>query len=420
MLACRRAFAIFALLLAVPFTSQADDEIETAASLLELLVDVDAEAARQTLTSLATKAQTGEFSAEQAAALQQRLLPLLDKLIGEPAHPLAHDAALLAATWKHSAALTTVRKLVASADNPPSQRLAGLTALLAADDEQALDRAAALLAEDKSPLDFRSGVLAALGRSDAERVADLVLGGYAKYEPELQPKAIELLTQRTAWSKLLLAAIGRGEIPATALNANQVARLQSSADQELRDLVQAKWGTIRTERNPQREQVVAEMRTFLAKHAGDAHRGAVVFQKVCGQCHKIHGEGHDVGPEITANGRASFEQLLSNVFDPSLVIGAAYRAQQLATDDGRVLTGLVMEENEQRVVLKMQGGKIETIPRDEIEEMRVSPLSLMPEGLENQLKPAELADLFAFLVLDRPPGDATAQPIPGAPTARAK
>ena len=101
----------------------------------------------------------------------------------------------------------------------------------------------------------------------------------------------------------------------------------------------------------------------MRRTPGDPNAGQVVFQKVCGQCHKIHGQGQEVGPDITVNGRSSFEQLLSNVFDPSLVIGAAYQARTVATNDGRILTGLVAEDSPQRVVLKVQGGKLETIAR---------------------------------------------------------
>jgi putative heme-binding domain-containing protein len=137
-----------------------------------------------------------------------------------------------------------------------------------------------------------------------------------------------------------------------------------------------------------------------------------VFHRVCGQCHKIHGEGQEVGPDITLNGRSNLEQLLSNVLDPSLVIGASYQARIAVTSDGRVLTGLLVEDSPQRVVLKIQGGKVEVIGRDDLEELRLSPLSMMPEGLETQLQPQELWDLFAFLTLDKPPADATARRIP--------
>jgi putative heme-binding domain-containing protein len=157
------------------------------------------------------------------------------------------------------------------------------------------------------------------------------------------------------------------------------------------------------------------MRATLRDAQGDPIAGAVVFKNVCGPCHKIYGEGQEVGPEVTLNGRGSYEQLLSNVFDPSLVIGPAYQATTIATSDGRVLTGLVVEDSPQRVVLKLQGGKIETIAKSDVEESKLSPLSMMPEGLEAQITPKELADLFAYITLDKPPGDPTAQPLPGTP-----
>jgi putative heme-binding domain-containing protein len=127
----------------------------------------------------------------------------------------------------------------------------------------------------------------------------------------------------------------------------------------------------------------------------------------------LHGEGQEVGPDITVNGRGSFEQLLSNVFDPSLVIGASYQARTVITTDGRVLSGLMVEDNAQRVVLKQQGGKLETIARKDVDEVKVSPLSLMPEGIEKQYSPQEIADLFALLTLDKPPTDPAARKIPG-------
>jgi putative heme-binding domain-containing protein len=127
----------------------------------------------------------------------------------------------------------------------------------------------------------------------------------------------------------------------------------------------------------------------------------------------MYGEGADVGPDITRNGRASFEQLISNVFDPSLVIGSAYQAQTVVTTEGRVVTGLLVENSPQRVILKVQGDKQEVIPRDEVEEQKTSPLSLMPEGLEKQLQPEELLNLFAWLTLDRPPEDPAARFLPG-------
>jgi putative heme-binding domain-containing protein len=157
------------------------------------------------------------------------------------------------------------------------------------------------------------------------------------------------------------------------------------------------------------------MDQFLRKHPGDAKAGWQVFKKVCAQCHTIYGDGASVGPDLTANGRASFEQLLSNVFDPSLVIGAGYQSTTVVTKDGRSLTGLAVENNTQRIVLKMPGGGQQIIPRGDVEYVTVSKLSMMPEGIEKLMDRSELADLFAFLTLDKPPTASDARPIPGSP-----
>jgi putative heme-binding domain-containing protein len=262
---------------------------------------------------------------------------------------------------------------------------------------------------------FREAILAELGRFTSPQVADFVLEAYPGMENELKPKAVELLTNRPAWSKMLLAAIGEKKLPASVLNVNQVRKLVTQNDEELAKAVREHWGVVRAGRDPERDEFVGRMKDLVQKTAGNPFEGRVVFNKLCAQCHKMHGEGKEVGPDITANGRASFDQLLSNVFDPSLVIGADYRPLTVATSDGRVLSGLVVENSDQRIVLKVQGGKLETIARGEVEEARQSEVSLMPEGIEKQLKPQEIADLFSFLLLDKPPEDPKAKLLPGAP-----
>ena len=390
---------------------------EPVLGLFDLLIqdqNADSSTTRQCLAILAEKIQDRELSPQQVATLKPRLDAKLSKILATPEHPLHEAAALLATGWKNPTATDHVRGWLASDKQPAERRLAALKSLLAVGDDSALRGAGDILTHAKEhSAKFRADVLATLGRSEDPSVAPLVLSQYAKLEPELQPKAIELLTQRASWSKALLTAVGQNQIPAAALNVNQVAALQSSQDAELVKLVMAKWGTVRTQRNPQREQVVAEMKEFIRKTPGDAEQGQIVFKRVCAQCHKIHGDGNDVGPDLTSNGRNDFNQLLSNVFDPSLVIGAAYQARMIRTTEGRVLNGIPTEDNDQRVVLKLQGGKIEVIPHDEIEAMKTSELSLMPEGLEKQLKSEEIADLFSYLILDKPPSDPAAKQLPG-------
>ncbi|MCA9198462.1 MAG: dehydrogenase, partial [Planctomycetales bacterium] len=181
---------------------------------------------------------------------------------------------------------------------------------------------------------------------------------------EMKFRVVEMLTQRSAWAASLLTSIRNGKQAKELLHVNQIRRLQAQA--ELADSIQQIWGTIRNERNPHAEENIAKVKELWSRGKGDPVQGHSVYMKTCGQCHKLFGEGEDVGPEITSNGRGSFDQLLSNVLDPNLVIGPAYQARTIVTNDGRSLTGLVVEESDLRVRIKLQGGKIETIDRKDV------------------------------------------------------
>ncbi|MBX9679477.1 MAG: c-type cytochrome [Gemmataceae bacterium] len=376
----------------------------------------DRESAANLLASIATKIQTGELKQPQVGQLAEALTPTLAKLQNGPNVFLAMEATFLAVTLEQKPAIDEARKILVTSDRGDGHRLKALSALASIGDFGAIDAVGVILVDPKlGSSNLRGQLLNTLGKFDHPKVADALIAAYAKLEPDMQPKAIEVLTQRPGWSKALLGEIASKKIPQTALNINQVRKLIGSKDQDLVKQVAKVWGTIRDGRNPAREKVVAEMRELLKSKAGDPHQGALHFKKLCAQCHKLHGEGQEVGPDLTGNGRSDFEQLLSNVFDPSLVIGAGYHGVTVANVNGQVLTGLIVEDSPQRVVLKTQGGKIETIARDNVEQLLVSKVSYMPEDVEKQLRPQEIIDLFAYITLDKPPTDPTARRIPGTP-----
>ena len=275
---------------------------------------------------------------------------------------------------------------------------------------------AGILAEDdsRSSVAFRSKVLDALSSADDPDVALAVLKAYTSLAPGLKPKAVNLLTHRAEWTKSLLDAITERRLAKSVLNVTQLRKLQQSRDPQVAAQVKALWGTIRDRRDPKRERVSVEIRDLVRKTPGNPISGQVVFKRVCALCHKIYGEGQDVGPDLTSNGRNDFDQLISNVFDPNMVIGPGYQATTIATVDGRILSGLLVEIGKERVILKLQGGKAETIQRSQVEDMKTSELSLMPDSFETQLAPQDIVDLCAFLSLDKQPSDPTAKALPGA------
>ncbi len=371
--------------------------------------------ATRAVRQLAVNIQSRALQGERLELVRRFLASSVERAVDSPKEPNSLAFLHLGASWGNGAARDALKD--SPAVRNPSKEQAGaaleaLRSLISGGDAESLAIADRLLSANGIPKDQ---VLFALSRAENPQVADLVLTKYASLGPGMQPKAVDLLTERPQWGLALLKAIESKTIPATALNLNQVRRLSGFKDPAVQSLFREIYGSVRETRSPDRDRVIGNMKNLLDTVPGDPHAGHAVFKKVCAQCHKIYGEGAEVGPDITLNGRNNWDQLLSNVLDPSLVIGKGYQARILATADGRVLTGLPVEETDQQVVLKVQGGKLETIPRSEIEAYKVSELSMMPEDLEKQLSAQELADLFAFLVLDKPPTDPSAKQLNGSP-----
>ena len=337
-----------------------------------------------------------------------------ESLLRSGKQPLANEYLFLGVVLGISEAKAVMRQQI-SQSSDESFRLRGIETLIAAGDREIFELIRESLISKDASREFRAAIIASMGRVNHPQVARLLLNMFTELATSERPKAVEVMTQRDSWSAALLEDIEAKLLEKDIINLNQLKRVASFKNEELQELVAKIYGQIRGDRRSDRQHVINFHRDFLKGTPGDPHKGALVFNKVCAQCHKMYGEGAEVGPDITRNGRSNWEQLLQNVFDPSAVIGPGYQTRQLVTDDGRVLTGLPVEESDERVVLKIQGGKLETVPREKIESYKVSELSMMPEDLEKLLKPQELADLFAYLALDKPPTDPAATILSGAP-----
>jgi len=393
--------------------------VEHVASLVKLLASQPGQAKQLAacLERIAAQTQSRELTGERLAQLKSELAESLSQVIQAGVkHPGYYHAANLALAWNDSQAMKIVPQVFASANQPTDRRVAALDAMLSAGHPQATDMVTRYLQSSSQDRDEIGRVIQTLGKSDSQVIATLLLEQLETLSAENRPKAIEVLLQRPAWTLMLLSQIESGKLPKDILSVNQLQRLVSTSSSEVGERIAAIYGTIRSGRDPSRTFIVAKMRRLVTSGEGDPHRGIEVYNKLCGQCHKLHGKGQEVGPEITVNGRGNLEQLLSNVFDPSLVIGKDYQAVNVLTVDGRVLSGLLVEDSPSRVVLKLQGGKLETIARDDVDAMKTSDTSLMPEGIEKQLSQEEILDLFAYLTLTKPPEDPNAELISGAGT----
>jgi putative membrane-bound dehydrogenase-like protein len=266
-----------------------------------------------------------------------------------------------------------------------------------------LDMARQTLTPETSA-DLVNHVIDQLVRLPATAVSELLVQTAATVEPTTRSRMIEALTSRPESAKVLFRVMGEPPSVLTRrlVNETQVQRLLLMGDPELAQLIETKWGSMQTGNRGLMVDEMLRVRRIAHEMTGDFNRGWVVYDRVCGQCHQFGGRGEKVGPAIDANGRASLSQLLSNMIDPNLVIGTDYQARLVATDDGRVYSGLVAEDTPERLVLSLQGGKTVAIPRAEIDQEQVSPHSLMPEGQMKQLSDQEIADLMSILLLNDP------------------
>ena len=122
----------------------------------------------------------------------------------------------------------------------------------------------------------------------------------------------------------------------------------------------------------------------------------------CARCHVLFGKGGKVGPDLTTYRRDDLETMLRNIVNPSAEIREGYNMLIIATTDGRVLTGVLVEQDKNVVVLRGGDGKEVTLPRSEIDSMRPGRGSMMPEGLLNEYNPQQIRDLFAYLRSTQP------------------
>lgn len=372
------------------------------------------EVARQCLGFVAERIKNRELKGESLVAVQKETAAAIDAIVQNFSHPLHAESVLLATSWKYPPALELAERWASDKTRPADGRVAAFDAIAAADESRGMRVLKAFLASPQglSPEQWRTALNSA-GRMTDAALAQPVIDAYPQFPPTLRPAAIDLLTQRKSWGSAFVAAVREQKLSREDINATQLRRLLEIADESLAAEIIGLWGKVRDQPQIDRQRAIARAQRIIREIPGDPHRGILVYNRICGQCHKLHGEGADVGPDLTRNGRNNFAQLLSNVFDPNLVIGEAYQARTIVTEDGRVVTGLVAEDNEARVVLKLQGAKTVTIPRDEIEFMKISDASLMPEQLETQMTEQELADLFMLLTLDKHPGDPSAVQLAG-------
>lgn len=249
--------------------------------------------------------------------------------------------------------------------------------------------------------DLRKHAIRSIAAFDDETLTDELLNSYASLSPDDKLEAIQTLASRPNSGWKLTNAIKEGSIPRRDIPAWIARLLRRVVGNGFLEV----WGPLdQTDAN--KEAQFAKFRTLLnsdALRAASATEGRELFKRTCATCHKLHGHGGNIGPDLTGANRTSIDYLLRNILTPSAVIQDAYRMHMVITNDGRVWSGIPAAENERQLRLRVANRKEPVaINKSEIESREVAPVSMMPEGLLATMTDNEVLDLVKYLQTRRP------------------
>jgi putative heme-binding domain-containing protein len=301
------------------------------------------------------------------------------------------DAKTLALMFGDQRALNELKATVKSAG---PTRLAALQSLI---DHQTPDLAP-LLQELLADKELRRTALRGLAAYADEKTPKVILARYAELTADERADAVATLAARTDSALVLLDAVEKNVIPRGDVSAFAARSMYARNDPRLTARLKAVWGEVR-DSAPQKREQLAKYKAQLtptALKAANLKNGKAIYTKNCQACHKLYGEGGTIGPDLTGSNRGDLDYLLSNLVDPSAEVAKDFRMSAVQTLDGRLVTGIIVERTAARVVVQTATEKV-TVAADDVDTVKDSALSIMPEGQLDALTKEQVRDLVGYL-----------------------
>jgi putative heme-binding domain-containing protein len=234
----------------------------------------------------------------------------------------------------------------------------------------------------------------AVAAFDDEALGKLLIARYQTFTSAEQSEVVQTLASRGRYGRLLTEALAKDVVPRRDVPPHVARQLRRVVGNRFAEV----WGPV--EPSAGEEKAYARYRRLLddsAIRSANVHNGRAVFQRTCGPCHRMYGEGGTIGPDITGSNRANLEYLLFNVLNPNGEVPDAYRMVVVTTRDGRTLAGNIVAETERQVTLRVVGRDDVVINKSVIQSRETTEVSMMPPGLFDALTDREVIDLVAYL-----------------------
>ncbi|GIW99789.1 MAG: glycosyl hydrolase [Pirellulaceae bacterium] len=285
----------------------------------------------------------------------------------------------------------------ADPDQPLEQRKEAVTSLIGimGDSPEVIEDVIGEITP-QMPSDLVIHAVRTLAAASADNVAEELLSLWPTTTPSVRSAIAATLLARPSSSEALLSAIENGEVLVNDLTLDQRQSLLAHPNRRIRQRaarVLAQQGTMLN----QDRQAIVEKYHEATTRPGNVSLGKELFVKNCAACHKHSGLGQEIGPDLTGMAVHPKEELLVHILDPNRSVEGNFRRYTVLTADGQVLTGMLAAESLTSIEIVDAEAKRHLISRDDIEEIRGSNQSLMPEGFEQQLSVEDMAHLLEFL-----------------------
>ena len=374
---------------------------------------------------------TSLAEAKDSESFTQRAMPLLAAL--EQLPPVARPAGWekARATGEKLAVLDAVRKLGArfgdadffahwrslarDAKANDATRIQAIELLQAGADPKLGALARSLL--DVKPL--LPALVKALRTAPSTETAQALVARLADFPLELRNAAINLLATRPEMALVLLQAVDAKKLAPSLISPVMLDQFARFENKDISVIIERHW-TRGSGAGVDLKQLASPIVSWQSKlnerviALADASRGREVYQRTCGICHPIFGEGTALGPDLTGSNRANLAYVLENVLAPSAVVGRDYLLNIITLKDGSVVSGIVRRDTPEFLTLAMPGGSSTDVKKANIAKRDEMPTSLMPPGLFDALPLTQVADLVKYLASPAQVAVARASSLSGA------
>jgi putative membrane-bound dehydrogenase-like protein len=268
------------------------------------------------------------------------------------------------------------------------------------------------LLSPQTPAVLQEGIVTSLSKLPNPKVAGTLLGRWRGVSPALRSSILDVLLIRDEWVASLLDRIEKKEIRAGEIDVPRSQRLMALKNHALAERAKKILHSV----DADRAAVIGKYAPALTL-PGDAHRGRQRFEKTCTICHRLNGVGYSIGPELIALTDKSPQALIVAILDPNRAVEQKYNVYSAVSNQGRQYTGILAAETGSSITLLQQEGKQTTLLRGELETLASTGKSLMPEGLEKDINPQDLADIMAYVGSTGPSRKVFAGNVPSLVTA---